>query len=128
MTETMDDIAEYEYSRVARPSIRILHLNSTDACVDKSMMLHGSLEVIRLDYAKSFDAISYACGDPERSDRILIDRKIVKITKNCYNGLRCLRDKLNVNHLWVDSISINAEDEDEKSDQVHFMTNLRYCS
>jgi hypothetical protein len=99
-------------------------LNPTDACIGESKILQGSLKVIRLDNPGSFDAISYACGDPKCIGQILIDGKMVKITKNCHDDLRYLRDKLKVNSIWVDSISINAADKAEKSDQIPFMTQI----
>jgi hypothetical protein len=100
----------------------MLRLNPADTCIGESKILQGSLKVIRLDDPGSFDAISYACGDPKCTDQILVDGKMVKITKNCHHSLRYLRDKLKVNSIWVDSISINAEDKAEKSDPNPFMT------
>ena len=120
----MVDDEKYQYSRIQRPFIRVLHLSPGDGYIGQTRVLKGSLETISLDSPGTFDAISYSCGNPKTTHQILVDWSIVRITKNCHDGLQYLRDELKVKTVWVDSISINAEDKTEKSDQIPLMTHI----
>jgi hypothetical protein len=77
-----------------------------------------------LDSPKAFDAISYACGEPKYDSQIFIDGKTIMVTKNCHDGLCYLRDHQGVSDVWVDAVSINAKDLDEKNEQILLMTKI----
>jgi hypothetical protein len=120
----MASAPEYQYARIASPFIRILHLSPSAGNGRGDTMLVGTLRTMSLDSPKAFDAISYACGEPKYDHQIFIDGKTIMVTKNCHDGLCHVRDQLGVSDVWVDAVSINAKDLDEKSKQLPLMTNI----
>ena len=76
---------------------------------------------------EEYEALSYAWGD--QSDKnsptigLLQDNKSkqLKITKNLASALRHLRDPIETKCFWVDAISINQSDKNEKSHQIPMM-------
>ena len=115
----------YEYVRIHPPFVRILHLEAGPGKkVQQNTAIKGALETMSLDRPEAFDAISYACGDTEYVHPICIDGKVILVTKNCHDGLRHLRDELGVRRVWVDAVSINAIDVDERNEQLRLMTKI----
>jgi hypothetical protein len=114
----------YQYEKISPPSVRILHLSPKERNEHEDTVLIGTLRTMSLDSPRSFDAISYACGEPIYDHQICVDGKVVMITKNCHDGLCFLRDQLKVSDVWVDAVSINAKDLVEKSEQIPLMTRI----
>ncbi|KAK0103631.1 hypothetical protein ONS95_005643 [Cadophora gregata] len=83
-------------------------------------------------------ALSYEWGSPTRDFEIICDGALLKVTKNLVTALKRLRTlhvagenletgKLNITErtlFWVDAISINQEDLDERSEQVPLMSSI----
>jgi hypothetical protein len=75
--------------------------------------------------AKSgFSALSYACGDDEIVDRVLIRGRYIGITSNLAHALRRLRDEHQPRAFWIDALCINQYDLAEKNQQIPFMTHI----
>jgi len=67
---------------------------------------------------KSYEALSYVWGDIRDSAIILVDGRIVSVTKSLETALRHLRYPDKPRTLWVDYVCINQEDILERSQQV----------
>ena len=119
----METRASYKHGEIIDKSIRLLHLEKTDAVVDGQNLLRGILTTVDLDETGSFDALSYACGGQEATEYILIGDQKFKITQNCRDGLRHLRTTCNVRVVWVDSLCI-APDLEDKAVQLPLMTDI----
>ena len=71
-----------------------------------------------------FMALSYTWGDPADCREILVNGHVLKVTQNVEAGLRVLRRKPYVQKgwkLWIDAISINQRDLEERAGQVKKM-------
>ncbi|KAL5328035.1 hypothetical protein ACEPPN_005742 [Leptodophora sp. 'Broadleaf-Isolate-01'] len=131
----------YKYSslRADRNEIRLIHLypgqSHHDICVS----------IIHVDSSQnpSYEALSYAWGDPARSEKIIVRSRspvsgrsntteypgaftvdavhtfaTLSISHNLSIALRHLRLSKDVRTLWIDAISINQDDIEERSEEV----------
>lgn len=71
-----------------------------------------------------YTALSYTWGNPEKSSVVYIDGKRLPITVNLDQVLRSLRLKTKSPRLWVDSICINQESDQERNHQVRQMCSI----
>lgn len=87
-------------------------------------IVHKSLSVFNLTN-NGFIAASYVWGPPSEEHRILIDEKeFLHVTENCFKMLQRFRDLAKGRLLWVDAISINQTDIEEKSKVVTQMATI----
>ncbi|KIX93326.1 uncharacterized protein Z520_10969 [Fonsecaea multimorphosa CBS 102226] len=79
----------------------------------------------------SYEALSYCWGDPRNRENIVVrvhnggqpSELTMSITSNLYSALRTLRTQTGPPRtIWIDAISINQADLDERSSQVRLMT------
>ena len=83
-------------------------------------------QTAEVPFPEPYDALSYTWG-PEGEDRyikILVQSEVytIHIRPNLYYALRQLRSLSDQPlYIWVDALSINQEDEDEKSSQIQRM-------
>lgn len=72
-----------------------------------------------------FCALSYAWGSQDRSRELLCNNKQIRITTNLHQALSAIRKQdYGTQHLWVDAICINQDDEKEKAAQVSRMLEI----
>ncbi|KAF2450215.1 HET-domain-containing protein [Karstenula rhodostoma CBS 690.94] len=90
--------------------IRLLHLSKKEVG-DKSKDPQGK-------------ALSYAWGDPHKSEIILIDDQRVAVTQNLYEALRELQLAGQERRFWVDAVCINQTDDEERTYQVSQMRHI----
>jgi len=87
--------------------------------------LSGTLSTVNLDYAPSYDALSYEWGQPELICRIQInDDCMIHITQSLYHALRNLRHESSTQkkrNIWADGICINQLNTSEREQQVALM-------
>jgi hypothetical protein len=69
----------------------------------------------------NFRALSYVRGDAQDTRPILIEGKILLVTKNCETALRCLRQAGKTTTIWIDAICIDQSNLSERSRQVTLM-------
>jgi hypothetical protein len=69
----------------------------------------------------NYTALSYVWGNPEKSKRILVDRRPLQIASNLNSALLDLRDEQRTLLLWADGVCINQRDNKEKAIQVGLM-------
>jgi len=84
--------------------------------------ISGSLGHVSLDERPSYKALSYAWG-ALASPRypILVDGDTVMVTQNLHEALGLLQTLPRIPTLWIDAVSINQADDDEKRTQVPLM-------
>lgn len=70
-----------------------------------------------------FEALSYTWGETTLSKTIYCGHTNaqIKVSLNCYNALRHLRDQVITRTLWIDAICINQENIQERGSQVQIM-------
>ncbi|KAF7526494.1 hypothetical protein G7054_g10751 [Neopestalotiopsis clavispora] len=117
---------QYAY-RTLQPSrgIRLLRLLPSE---DVTASLRGGLIEYSLEEmyteASSYDALSYAWGDPEMSQAITIDGLKLPITANLHAALMHLRHRHVERLLWVDQLCIDQNNEKEKEGQIKLMSQI----
>ncbi len=87
--------------------------------------LQCEINVVTVQDDLSYEAISYVWGRPEDKASIQVcneygDREL-EIPANLRAALRCFRHPSSTRTLWIDSICINQNDDDERSQQVQLM-------
>ena len=107
------------YERLKNGEIRVLRLYPGA----KDDPLLGHLEHVALGVA-SFQAISYAWGEPVFNQSIYIDSEELRITDSLSGALRRFRDAEKDVCLWADQLCINQNDLTEKNVQVAIMVKI----
>ncbi|KAK5710799.1 hypothetical protein LTR15_012776 [Elasticomyces elasticus] len=109
-----------------KPSIRLLKILPA---TDHANTIRLTLRTTKLDDAfDSYDAISYMWGSDSNMHEIMIDDKIAMVRDNIWQFLihardSSLHDQFN-SSLWIDSISIDQSNNDEKNHQVRQMRTI----
>lgn len=136
--------SHYVYDPLPSPaSIRLIQL-----LLPENDSLNINLFTIELENALPFDALSYTWGDPRSpyvntistnphvdyntsSIRILCNSMTMLIRKNLYDALRMLQTrsfdsvgKTRQPHVWIDAISIDQSNPDERAAQVKIMSTI----
>lgn len=98
-------------------SVRILTLKAGSG--DEPLV--GYLTVENLDYNPDYEAISYVWGTEGRCSEILLDFKVLPLTRSIHDALKRMRHPTQSRRLWADQICINQDDIAERSQQVGLM-------
>jgi hypothetical protein len=81
-----------------------------------------------LDHAPSYTALSYTWGSPLGFRKISIEGQPHSVPKNLWRFLDQARDLPNLTHLtgwlWIDALSIDQSDPQEKLDQVGIISDI----
>ena len=101
--------------------IRILTLHGGD---DSDAPLQCALEVLPLELAGDFIALSYCWGAPGNSVVISVNGEDVAIQVNLWTFLHRLWSIRGRSRVWVDYLCINQNDYQEKGPQVKLMANV----
>ncbi|KAF5717961.1 heterokaryon incompatibility protein [Fusarium mundagurra] len=72
----------------------------------------------------TYSALSYVWGDTSEQEYILVNRVLFRIRRNLYQALTQLRSNGVIGWLWIDSLSIQQKNLDEKSYQVGLMREI----
>ncbi|EXK80584.1 hypothetical protein FOQG_14936 [Fusarium oxysporum f. sp. raphani 54005] len=120
------DQPAFKHQPLADPAnqIRLLEVISLP-----DMPMELSLSVHEITKDSDYYAISYTWGDSCFTKEIIINGRPMMVTENCHYALTQVRDRYPSLHgtsifIWIDSICINQNDNDEKSDQVAMMGNI----
>ncbi|KAG4435095.1 hypothetical protein IFR05_009422 [Cadophora sp. M221] len=92
--------------------------------VEPDLSLEFELVTVSLDDKLDFTALSYVWGDPAGVSPVQINGWELLVTRNLDIALRHLAYKDIAPALWVDSICINQNDDEEKGDQVGRMRHI----
>lgn len=68
-----------------------------------------------------YETISYCWGDSSRRKTLLLDRRSLSVPANTAAALRCMRLSNRPRTMWIDAVSINQQDEEERGQQVALM-------
>ncbi|KAF2094038.1 hypothetical protein NA57DRAFT_25350, partial [Rhizodiscina lignyota] len=104
-------------------SIRVIQLHCS---VDDSAPILISIWRARISDARpEYEALSYTWGEkyPRRKIFCRNPASVLEVTQNCYSSLRRLRKDTD-RYLWIDAISINQENDIERSVQVRIMDRI----
>lgn len=122
----------FEYSALddAFNDIRLVSLEATLGTLpDGKKVPQCDLRHVSMHSRPTYTALSYVWGHPEDARTILIGGKPKQVTANLYTFLTQTVDELRAVDtesaaLWIDALSINQRDDDEKSHQVQAMGNI----
>ncbi|RMZ85202.1 hypothetical protein DV738_g420, partial [Chaetothyriales sp. CBS 135597] len=107
-----------------RQAIRVLRVRPELVTVDDQALIACDLEHSSIGQT-SYSTVSYAWGDPDDPTRpILVDGCAFSVRRNLYELLRHLRKFHAGKAIWIDAITINQADLDEKSSQVQMMSKI----
>jgi hypothetical protein len=113
--------AKFKYEELLREDqVRIIELLPGA----RSDMIQCNLIVEhREDTKNTYDAISYAWGNPNDTIEIICCKQILSITRSLADALRQTRSRNPETscRLWADAISINQQSSEEKNNQVKQM-------
>ncbi|MCJ1439929.1 MAG: hypothetical protein MMC23_000410 [Stictis urceolatum] len=105
----------YKYETLNDDEIRIIELEhgtSMDA-------VHCRLKRVRIaDAIDTYEAISYAWGDPNDTAWITCSDAAIKVTNSLLGALKHLRYADRSRYLWADALCINQIDKPEKNNHV----------
>jgi hypothetical protein len=82
------------------------------------------MKTFPMDSLPEYEALSYTWGCLADTEKIEINGRHFRVTRNLRLALQHLRRKNEVRILWVDAICINQMDYDEKSEQVGKMDKI----
>ena len=68
-----------------------------------------------------YEALSYAWGDPKKSESITVNGQLVLITRNLFQSLLHLRHRRTDRQLWIDALCIDQLNLNERNLQVQRM-------
>jgi hypothetical protein len=71
-----------------------------------------------------YSALSYAWGNPEKKKVVYIGQDTLPVTDNLYSALLHLRNPYIERILWIDAMSINQSDLEERAQQVQQMMKI----
>ncbi|KAF2715926.1 hypothetical protein K431DRAFT_189996, partial [Polychaeton citri CBS 116435] len=102
----------------------VLHPSTDETAPITCRIIEHRLSAQTVDYS----AVSYAWGKQERTQNLEItcdgDVRYLRITSNVETILKCLRRQEKPQHLWIDTICFNQDDEVEKSHQIPIIGNI----
>jgi hypothetical protein len=105
----------------AKKQIRLIHVKPSDTSEDE---IECTIFTRYLDKAPPFAAISYTWGDMASMHDIWLENKRVSIGENSRLVLWQARLHRCPLPLWIDVLSINQDDDEEKSSQVSIMASI----
>ncbi|PWY68204.1 HET-domain-containing protein [Aspergillus eucalypticola CBS 122712] len=71
-----------------------------------------------------YEALSYVWGSQSETQTITVNGCDFQVTRNLYTALLHLRNHQLQRTIWIDAISINQADDDEKSEQIPLMRSI----
>jgi hypothetical protein len=96
---------------------------------DSSSPIECRLEHTNLGRSRPYEALSYVWGMPEFTQEIILDGQPFHVTSNLETALRQLRNSHEERVLWIDAISIDQTDLDERRVQIGYMRTIySHCS
>ena len=124
-TKRRDDAKTFNlYRELADDEIRLVNLHAGDGSLPMEIELNIEKYGARPDY----EAVSYVVGPPDASAIIMVRRgkriRPIPISKTLDAVLRILREPFEDRLLWVDALSIDQDNPDERSAQISKMSRI----
>jgi len=112
------------YHSLPPHSIRLFRLNASTSAADV-----GNLEVVALDNAPPYYALSHSWGTKARSSAVRIDGQVLAVSPDLAICIRRLQElaaersnlSIPVKYIWIDNICINQDNISERSSQVKLL-------
>ena len=79
---------------------------------------------VSLDHPPAYDAISYTWGSSEKTHEILLSGARCAVSSVVHEILQGRRSVWTTKWLWIDSLCINQQDDEEKSEQIQLMRDI----
>lgn len=131
--ETRNEYHTSSHDTLEVNEIRLLHLDHGEP----ESVLHGEHGIVRITDSEAgthqpgYDCLSYvradAANEIEQTEVIYLGKfwDILCIPKTCAEALRHVRHRKGLQRvIWVDSVCINQDDQEEKSSQVGMIANI----
>lgn len=114
----------YYPSLQRQPLIRLLKLDGREVTDNRPRGF--IITTVSLAKAPPYYALSYCWGSCERDAYIVCNGKFLGVTTQLRQGIRELQDipALAGSWVWIDQVSINQDDPDERSHQVSLMRDI----
>ncbi|KAI0403944.1 HET-domain-containing protein [Xylaria palmicola] len=111
----------YQYPPLNVGEIRLLILRKSALypSVIQAEIVHRPI-----DECADYEAVSYRWGSSELTEEILVDGCRFPVTKSAFDLLLARRSLWKDRTIWIDTVCINQQDTQEKSEQVQFMCNI----
>ena len=121
----------FQHERLPDPEeyIRLLEVTNLDEREDEQVQVHCRLSTWLLDNVPPYFAISYTWGDANDTRSILVNGKVMPVTRNCELVLKQGKRYIGRRRifLWCDAICIDQAGNgagDEKGHQIHIMGDI----
>ena len=82
------------------------------------------VRIVSLDDKPQYETLSYVWGDPTEKMTIKVSGTPVHVTPNLYGALQHVRYNDEKRTMWIDQLSINQWDMEEKASQVALMRDI----
>lgn len=105
----------------SRNEIRVVLLQPAKDVVSD---IECSLVHIAMDDGRAFEALSYTWDSDIFSGQIILDGKPFSVTENLQAALQAFRHVEKTRYLWIDQISINQNDIEERNQEVLRMLSI----
>ncbi|KAH8686126.1 heterokaryon incompatibility protein-domain-containing protein [Tricladium varicosporioides] len=120
----------YQY----KPLIKHSDFRLVDILLDRDAIINCKISNESLDELPSYLAVSYAWGNPSKTQQIRLNGHIMFIAVSLHGVLKALREealrqgelgqKAEPVRIWADALCINQEKEDERTQQIRLMTDI----
>ncbi|EAT80405.1 hypothetical protein HBH56_145730 [Parastagonospora nodorum] len=71
-----------------------------------------------------YKALSYVWGEVQHAKPVNVNNQPVTVTQNLYEALQRIREEESMVTIWIDALSINQADLDERCEQVQLMKDI----
>ena len=112
-------IKTYQYSPLHESEFRLINILPKTTSKIKCEIRHYSLA-----NPPEYIAISYAWGDADDTEKIILEGATIPVTVSLHGALRALREKNKNLLVWVDALCIDQQNKDERTQQVLLMTGI----
>ncbi|KAM6513972.1 hypothetical protein FALCPG4_015158 [Fusarium falciforme] len=109
----------YRYRPLEEQSIRLIRILPERKTMIKCEIIHVSLEE-----PPRYVAISYAWGDPRDTGRIEVEGCPTYVSASLHGALQALRKRAESVLVWVDALSIDQQNRDERARQIQLMPDI----
>jgi hypothetical protein len=113
-----DEMFEYTSLKANSKQIRLIRLGHP---ISRGLGFTIQLEVVDLDNAPKYNALSYVWGQSDRIVPLICNQKTIKLTANLAKALESCFSRYPETPLWADGICIYQDDVAERSQQVLLM-------
>ena len=103
---------------------RLLKLELESSELAPSSTISLELHVTSLANAPQYTAVSYVWGLPSPTKQILLNGQPFTVRQNLWDLLSRLRDVKYDDYLWIDALSIDQTNDNEKNHQVAMMGSI----